>query len=222
MGHPWVGIVYLKVLPVMSFLKKNITWVLFSLLLLASTGLYFTVVDRYMLSTQSIAFFDQATDIEKVYASIKWPEQQKNKIRIIYFWQAYCPCDATVMPHFKELYKTHTQDAVDFYLADISPVALSAATESPANLTAVARERNRVFDKLLGQKLTNLFKPYVSHTPSVAIWNENNELTYYGPHNLGYVCNAQTSFVKKVIDSLLQNIFSKNINIVGKGCFCKV
>jgi hypothetical protein len=87
---------------------------------------------------------------------------------------------------------------------------------------ASSPKRKQPFDNLLNQELTNLFRPFVSHTPSVAIWAENNELTYYGPHNLGYVCNAETSFVKKVIDSLLQNIYSKNTNIVGKGCFCKV
>ncbi|MFT6969421.1 MAG: hypothetical protein ACJA1S_002156 [Cellvibrionaceae bacterium] len=214
---------FLKVLLVMPFLKKNILWILFSLLFFASMALYFVVSDRYMLSTKSIAFFDQSTDIEKVYASIKWPDQQKNKIRVIYFWQAYCPCDATVMPHFKELYKAHTKDAVEFYLADISTAALSSSGESLINLPAASSsKRNQPFDNLLSQELTNLFRPFVSHTPSVAIWSQNNELTYYGPHNLGYVCNAETSFVKKIIDSLLQNIYSKNTNIVGKGCFCKV
>ena len=186
--------------------------------------LYFVVANRYILATDSIAFFDQSTDIEKVYSAIKWPDNQKNKIRVIYFWQAYCPCDATVMPHFKELYKAHTKDAIEFLLADISPVAALPSVESLVILPAAASSptRDHPFDNLLNQELTNLFRPFVSHTPSVAIWDENNELTYYGPHNLGYVCNAETSFVKKVIDSLLQNIYSKNTNIVGKGCFCKV
>lgn len=208
----------------MSFFKKNIQWILFSCLLFAAIALYFVVANRYMLSTKSIAFFDQSTEIEKAFASIKWPDKQKDKIRVIYFWQAYCPCDATVMPHFNELYKAHAKDAIEFYLADISPVALPTSGESLINLTAAvsSSERNLPFDNLLSKELTNLFRPFVSHTPSVAIWSKNNELTYYGPHSLGYVCNAETSFVKKVIDSLLQNIYSKNTNIVGKGCFCKV
>lgn len=213
----------------MSFLKKYILWMLSSFLLIGSVALYLVITERYMLSTKSIAFFDQAVDIEKVYASITWPDQQKNKIRVIYFWQAYCPCDATVMPHFNELYETHSKDAIEFYLADVSPVmaSLTAAGESlnssPSKLSAVASSKHRqVFDNLLSQELADLFSPFVSHTPSVAIWNEQNELTYYGPHNLGYVCNAETSFVKKVIDSLLQNIYSKNTNIVGEGCFCKI
>lgn len=208
----------------MSFVKKNLLWIMLSLLLLASMVLYFFVANRYILSTESIAFFDQSTDIEKVYSAIKWPENQKNKIRVIYFWQAYCPCDATVMPHFKELYKEHARDAIEFYLADLSSISSSPVTSSSINLstTASSPKYDRPFDHILNEELTNLFMPFVSHTPAVAIWNENNELTYYGPHSLGYVCNAESSFVKKVIDSLLQNIHSKNTNIVGKGCFCKV
>jgi hypothetical protein len=196
----------------MSFIKKNIIWLILSLLMIASIVLYYVVSSRYILSTESIAFFDQSTDIEKIYASIKWPD--KNKIRVIYFWQAYCPCDATVMPHFKQLYKEHTKDSVEFYLADISSITLSAG--------ALASNQVQPFDRLLNKDLTDLFKPFVSHTPAVAIWNQNDELTYYGPHNLGYVCNAETSFVEKVIQSLLQGINSKNTNIVGNGCFCKI
>ena len=208
----------------MSFVKKNILWLIFSLLLFASMVLYFVVANRYILSTERIAFFDQSTDIEKVYSAIKWPDNQKNKIRVIYFWQVYCPCDATVMPHFKELYKEHARDPIEFYLADLSTLSSSHVSSSSVNLSATASlpKYDRPFDHILNEELTDLFRPFVSHTPAVAIWNEHNELTYYGPHSLGYVCNAESSFVKKVIDSLLQNIHSKNTNIVGNGCFCKV
>jgi len=193
------------VLHVMSVVKKNIQWLMLSLLLFAVMVLYFVASNRYMLATENIAFFDQSAELEKVYASIKWSDPN-NKIRVIYFWQMYCPCDATVMPHFKALYKEHTKDAIEFYLADLSSMTSSSAA------TALPSKHGQAFDNLLNKDITDLFRPIVSHTPAVA----------YGPHSLGYVCNAETSFVKKVITSLLQNIPSKNINVVGKGCFCKV
>jgi hypothetical protein len=215
---------FLKASLIMSFVKKNILWFIFALLLFASMVLYFVVANRYILATESIAFFDQSTGIEEVYSAIKWPDNQNNKIRVIYFWQAYCPCDATVMPHFKELYKEHAKDSIDFYLSDLSSIGLSPVALSSINLstTASSTKYDRPFDHILNEGVTDRFRPFVSHTPAVAIWNENNELTYYGPHSLGYVCNTESSFVKKVIDSLLQNIHSKNTNIVGDGCFCKV
>jgi len=195
----------------MGLLKKNISVIFLALLALLSLAIYFSVSHRYILSTEQIAFFDQSAGIERVYKTIEWPEHKKNNIRIIYFWQAYCPCDATVLPHFEELYKEHGDNNVDFYLADLSPLETN---EQPSY--------ERPFSNILDNNVSNLFRPFVSHAPSVAIWDQNNELTYYGPHNLGFVCNAETSFVKKVVDSLLQNIYSKNINIIGDSCFCKL
>lgn len=197
----------------MGLLKKNISLVLLAVLILVSIAIYLFVNHRYILSTEQIAFFDQSAGIEQVYKTIEWPEHQKNNIRIIYFWQAYCPCDATVIPHFKELYKEHGDNNVDFYLADLSPIKLQNNNQP---------SYERPFSHVLDGDISNLFRPFVSHAPSVAIWDQNNELTYYGPHNLGFVCNADTSFVKKVVDSLLQNIYSKNTNIVGDSCFCKL
>ncbi len=197
----------------MGLLKKNISLVLLAVLILVSLVIYLFVSHRYILSTEQIAFFDQSAGIEQVYKTIEWPEHQKNNIRIIYFWQAYCPCDATVIPHFKELYKEHGNNNVDFYLADLSPIKLQNNNQP---------SYERPFSHVLDGDISNLFRPFVSHAPSVAIWDQNNELTYYGPHNLGFVCNADTSFVKKVVDSLLQNIYSKNTNIVGDSCFCKL
>ncbi len=191
--------------------KKQAGLFLLALLALVSLIVYLSVSHRYILSTEQIAFFDQSAGIEQVYKTIEWPEDQKNNIRIIYFWQAYCPCDATVIPHFKELYKEHSDENVDFYLADLSPLALQN-NNNPSY--------ERPFSHVLDSDISNLFRPFISHAPSVAIWDKNNELTYYGPHNLGFVCNADTSFVKKVVDSLLQNIQSKNINILGNSCFC--
>lgn len=197
----------------MGLFKKNIGLILLALLILVSVIIYLFISHRYILSTEQVAFFDQSAGVEQVYQSIEWPEHQKNNIRIIYFWQAYCPCDATVIPHFKELYKEHADNNVDFYLADLSPLELQ-------NNKQLSYERP--FSNVLHGDISNLFRPFVSHAPSVAIWDKNNELTYYGPHNLGFVCNADTSFVKKVVDSLLQNIYSKNTNIVGNSCFCKL
>lgn len=125
-----------------------------------------------------------------------------------------------MIPHFKELIKEHGEEAIEFYLADISPSNHPNVNAFKANYKAPSY--SRPLDTVLDFHLTELFRPFVSHTPAVAIWSKDNELTYFGPHNLGYVCNADTSFVKKVIDSLLQNIHSKNTNIVGKGCFCKI
>jgi hypothetical protein len=62
----------------------------------------------------------------------------------------------------------------------------------------------------------------VKATPSVGIWDENGQLVYFGPHSVGYVCNNDTSVVKKMLDALLTKQAVSAAGVMGDGCFCLV
>ncbi len=189
--------------------SKKLPWLILAGLIVLALPLYYYVSHNYFLSTIEIAFFDNADDIDKVFKDAGFHDKDtgSSSITVVYFWQAYCPCDATVLPHYKLMTEEYGEKSVDFFLADFS--AADQKYETP-------------FDRVLDPAITEKLRPLITHTPSVAIWDQNGSLTYYGPHNLGFVCNSDTSFVKKVIDSILQSITSKNTNVVGNGCFCKI
>lgn len=176
-------------------------WVLAILSLLIFIGLtqYFQRV--YMLSTETTALFEADEVLEDLFAT---PIDISNRIKVVYFWQSNCPCDATVITHYKELIGEYGDNA-DFLMADLSP--------TPRN------DKLSEFIVLNAEKVSQV-KAAVRHTPSVGVWDKQGKLTYFGPHNLGFVCNAKSSFLINVLDSLLRNTESRNTNTVGDGCFC--
>jgi len=186
---------------------KNLSmpWVLAIASLLVFVGLtqYFQRV--YMLSTETTAVFTADDAIESLFTPEGLEESPNNEtIKVVYFWQSNCPCDATVITHFNELIEEYGAYA-NFLMADLSPTARTDKLSEYTLLDAAKVEQLRAS---------------VTHTPSVGVWDEQGKLTYYGPHNLGFVCNAKTSFLIDVLDSLLRNTESKNTNTLGDGCFC--
>jgi len=57
-------------------------------------------------------------------------------------------------------------------------------------------------------------------TPSVAVWDEQGKLAYFGPYSSGAVCGRGTDFVTRVISELKQKNNPEWINMVGVGCYC--
>lgn len=178
-------------------------WVLAIASLLVFTVLtqYFQRV--YMLSTETAAVFEADVELENLFLPVN---TARARIKVVYFWQSNCPCDATVINHYQELMSAYG-DTADFMMADLSPVPRD--------------DKLNQFKRLDADSIAQV-RASVSHTPSVGVWNEQGQLSYFGPHNLGFVCNAKSSFLIKVLDSLLRDDNAKNINTVGDGCFCAV
>lgn len=60
----------------------------------------------------------------------------------------------------------------------------------------------------------------VPATPSVAIWNEQGELAYFGPYSSGAVCGEGKDFVSRVLSELQKHRNPRWINTLGVGCYC--
>jgi hypothetical protein len=57
-------------------------------------------------------------------------------------------------------------------------------------------------------------------TPSVAVWDKQGELAYFGPYSSGAVCGEGVDFVSQVLVELERQKNPKWINMLGIGCFC--
>ena len=60
----------------------------------------------------------------------------------------------------------------------------------------------------------------VPATPAVAIWNEQNELAYFGPYSAGGLCGVGQDFVSRVLQALSARKNPQWINTLAKGCYC--
>ena len=187
--------------------EKLIPWLILLAAIISSIIVYRHFKQPYIQAVNTLALFENATAVDEAFQSVKSLAEQAGSetIRVIYFWQAYCPCNAPVLSHYNAMQREYSDKGIRFLLADLSPAAEGYSVP---------------FDKLVDNSFAQTLKSIVTYTPSVAIWDANNNLSYYGPHSLGFVCNAETSFVKKVIDTLLTGVSSVNVNTLGEGCFC--
>ena len=180
-------------------------------------------------AVDSVAFFESTTQLQQLFLDdgheLNYqPSDQLNELyneqgakhgtkqdtmRVVYFWQNHCPCDQFTKPHFLLLINQyrHLASNIVFYLAPIDNSAVSHDLQDVEQLTA---------------KLLDRVREDVKATPSVGIWDSNGQLVYFGPHSLGYVCNNDTSFVKKVLDALLSKQTVSSGGVMGDGCFCPV
>jgi thiol-disulfide isomerase/thioredoxin len=163
---------------------------------------YLLIRKHYIQALDSVVFFEDTAVLETLLLEPAGTDTIK-PITVVYLWQSNCPCNASVLPHFYTLMDKYADKPVQFFLANMSPLV------DPMPL--IPRWQQNMIDAL---------RPVVTHTPAVAIWDNQGQLTYYGAHNLGYVCNADTSFIEKILAALFNNIDAVNLNTMGDGCFC--
>jgi hypothetical protein len=197
--------------------KARVYWLLFILLIITAflIGGYAT---KYVDVVEEIVVFENAELIDaKLKANGFISEDKTTSIKVIYFWDKYCPCNANVLAHFLEMLDEYQGHSVDFYIADLTK---SGPSESIASSSFSKFENTDL--KIVDKKYLSGLASLVAYSPSVIVWDQNHQLSYFGPHHLGLTCNAGSSFIKKTVDSLLNGIEVKNINTVGEGCFCRV
>lgn len=63
-------------------------------------------------------------------------------------------------------------------------------------------------------------KIFIPASPSVAVWDQQGELAYFGPYSSGAVCGEGSDFVSRVVVELNQHRNPKWMNMLGVGCYC--
>jgi len=195
--------------------KSFVRNVLASVVLIAlMLSLIFYMRSVYIMSpSQAMVFFEPSISMRRLFLNQAFDkeltEDNVKGIRVVYFYQHHCACDQLVKTHFLQLKEAYRQGklAVSFYMAvlDDRPIDgdLSAITMfPPAALEAIRAD--------------------VQATPSVAIWNSENELVYFGPHSPTDVCNDDSSLIKKVVDALLSGKPFNALSIVDSSCYCSI
>jgi len=196
---------YMKIFASGQLSKARVVVFVLFFLVFAYGLLYFGVQKLNGIVFQEPVVFDESKEVEAVLN--KALKKNSNNLSVVYIWKRYCPCNLGVNTHYSTLFNDFLGRGVDFYIADLSGQNQSDVGVMP---------EGDVLKKSVSEVLLNIVK----YSPAVAILNEKNELLYYGPHSLDFVCNADTSIVRKVVSSLQDGIFSKNTNVIGKGCFC--
>lgn len=195
-----------NILMVFKFLiqQKPIKWILLPLLVLSliSISAYIFFKDQYIKPADGVVFFEKSEALESLFVTTG-EQSQPMPITVVYFWQANCPCDGGVLPHFYTLMSKFSSAKVRFLLANLG--------DGDELIPQVPR---------LPDEPLALVEDEVQYTPSVGVWNQQGEMVYFGPHSLGYVCNARTSFLQKVLENINEGASSANLNTLGDGCFC--
>jgi hypothetical protein len=193
-------------------LETILPWLTILLLGVLLLFLYDRYANKYLKTIEDFVLFDQAEVIDAVFTDRFANKIPTGNLRVVYFWQNNCPCNANVLPHFKEMIAEYTPQSVDFFIADLSKNTRPKKSE-------VGETSGLQF---VDAQIVSEIRPLIKYTPAVAMWDQNQQLSYYGPHNIGFVCNGDTSFVKKTLDSLLAGITMSNTNTAGESCFCEV
>jgi len=184
---------------------RKAVWVVLCLLVVFYFFVYFAVKHLNNIVFQEPVIFSEYTQVEAILSQ----ELSGGKnLSVVYLWERYCPCNWGVNSHYSKLFNEYSVKGVDFFVADLS------AHRSDIKKAVAPKGR------LLSKGVSKALLAEVKYVPAIAVMNESNELLYYGPHSMGFVCNADTSIVSKVVSSLKEGVFSKNTNVIGEGCFC--
>lgn len=203
---------YMKIFSLRQLRRNKLVIILSAVFLLIYVFIYVALKQLNGIVFQEPVIFEGAEQVEGILKQALGEKRSiANNLSVIYFWKSYCPCNIGVRPHYSRLFDEYVNQGVSFYIADLS--------ENKTILSSYSRHIPK--GTLFKSSVSNALAEHVNYTPAIAVFNEQKELLYYGPHNLGFVCNAKTSIVRKVINGFQQGVFSKNINVIGEGCFCR-
>ncbi|KWR83860.1 MULTISPECIES: DUF6436 domain-containing protein [Pseudomonas] len=125
-------------------------------------------------------------------------------IRVVHFWDPECPCNVANQQHLASLIKRFEPQGVDFY-----------AYRKPGT-------QGRLASELWGLKPLPEFPspPPIAASPSVAVWDRDGKLAYFGPYSEGATCTSANSFIEPVIQALIEGRQVKSPSTLATGCYC--
>jgi len=135
------------------------------------------------------------------------PAELKNikSIRVVHFWDPKCPCNEEPDSHLRDLISLHNTSNIKFYRVQ--------KPDSTGDIAPFLRDVMQPLDKVEGMQL-------LPASPSLVIWDENDNLAYAGPYSEGVTCNSNNSFVEPVLEAL---VAGRKISVPGTiavGCYC--
>lgn len=158
--------------------------------------------------TDDIAFY-QTQSIDKYltpYIDEIGPSLEGQQT-LLHFWRPDCLCNRISQRHFTTL--------IDQYSADQLRIVIIAHPYSDEDSIKKLIELNGDRFTVIRAK-TDLLK--LPSSPSLAIYDADNELSYFGPYGFGAFCNVrEDGFLSSIINDPKSKGFT---NVIGDGCFC--
>ncbi|RLU03546.1 MAG: hypothetical protein D9N11_03535 [Ketobacter sp.] len=127
----------------------------------------------------------------------QFPQLENGRAWFIRFKQSDCQCE-----RFVELY--HQSFAAQADAKTMQVVTLDLAKDA-------------VDAETLG-----FIREVIPATPSVALFNPQGEVIYFGPYHQDGICNAENSYLEPVLASLRQGQELTVLNTLVYGCFCPI
>lgn len=142
------------------------------------------------------AFHDDFRDFLAGTAEETWQApgglSSNGAVTFLHFVDEACPCSRFSLPHIEEIERKYTS----------------------VKHVRVYGDQNKVSN--------DLSKAYdwVVASPSIAIINEQGQLSYYGPYSNAAICGEGESLVDAVMASLAEDSEFQWMNLLAYGCFC--
>lgn len=131
--------------------------------------------------------------------------RQQGGIKLVHFWRPDCACNAFNLDHLQTILADYTRDDVALYVA-----ARGASAKMPIQQPY----------KTLSENANPELFAAIPSAPGVAIWDNDNQLAYFGPYSVGPVCSARNSLITLVLNTLLAGGQASFTTLAGNGCFC--
>lgn len=126
---------------------------------------------------------------------------------LLHFWRPDCLCNRVSQRHFTTL--------INQYTAEQLRIVIIAHPNSDEESISKLLELNGDRFTVIRAKPELLNLP---SSPSLAIYDADNELSYFGPYGFGAFCNVrEDGFLGSIIDDPKSKGFT---NVIGDGCFC--
>jgi hypothetical protein len=135
-------------------------------------------------------------------------EQQQT---LLHFWRPDCLCNRISQRHFSQLLAEFNSEQLR--------IIIIAHPESSEEEILRLQELNgeRLLVIRADENLLSL-----PSSPSLALFNDENKLGYFGPYGFGAFCTtSEDSFLPKLVNMMsLDNQLTTFTNVIGEGCFC--
>lgn len=130
-------------------------------------------------------------------------------ITVINIVDPNCPCSRYSIPHIRTLMETFSSEDVQFFLL---PGSQKSAWKTDDVFRGI---------ESLGLSMQQSFLSVISMTPAVMVFNQDQQLAYFGPYSEGATCGQGQGYVELVLDSLISTgVNPKWMNTSAIGCFC--
>ncbi len=130
---------------------------------------------------------------------------------LLHFWRPDCLCNRISQRHFTNL--------VNDFTADKLRILIIAHPDSmQTDIDELKRLNGDRFQVIRADKELSA----LPSSPSLAIYNRDNKLGYFGPYGFGAFCSVRED---GFLSSLITNLDKPNksavfTNVIGDGCFC--